>query len=288
MVSPTAFLSAIPLSRSHRRHITTRNCPTAAPIAPHVASPCRVRRAPVAQGPGNIEDIPLEVVPHDMYSIPDPWHRPGVYGIYAKDSSLQYVAAVANVAEAIAAHIHYISESDVRHSVRMITVDNEDDAPLGLLAENWVMAHMKHGPGLPVGNSSEDSLWLRDLPKQQRNVYFFEGTPVEFAETEIKSIIRDHPVVLFMKGVRDEPRCQFSAIVVDLLQTVVGDSFVCVDCLDELRNRGLRESIKQFSKWPTIPQLYVNGDFVGGADIVQEMSRSGELKRVLEKVVLLN
>jgi len=99
----------------------------------------------------------------------------------------------------------------------------------------------------------------------------------------IAKAIAEHPVVLFMKGVPDEPRCGFSSICVQILDHL-GVDFVGIDVL---QSDDLRQGIKSFSDWPTIPQLYVNGEFVGGSDIVREMFQSGELKPLLiEKGVL--
>jgi monothiol glutaredoxin len=99
----------------------------------------------------------------------------------------------------------------------------------------------------------------------------------------IASTIAEHPIVLFMKGTPDEPRCGFSAVTVQILDHL-GAAFVGVDVL---QNDDLRQGIKVFSDWPTIPQLYVKGEFVGGSDIVREMFQTGELKPLLiEKGVL--
>ncbi|HEY1880795.1 MAG TPA: Grx4 family monothiol glutaredoxin [Caulobacteraceae bacterium] len=89
--------------------------------------------------------------------------------------------------------------------------------------------------------------------------------------------IADHPVTLFMKGTPDQPGCGFSAIVVQILDHL-GVDFVGVNVL---QSDELRQGIKAFSDWPTIPQLYVKGEFVGGCDIVREMFQSGELKTFL-------
>jgi len=94
----------------------------------------------------------------------------------------------------------------------------------------------------------------------------------------IASAIADHPVVLFMKGVPEQPQCGFSAVCVQILDHL-GADFVGVNVL---QNDALRQGIKDFSDWPTIPQLYVKGEFVGGADIVREMFQSGELKAYLD------
>ena len=93
----------------------------------------------------------------------------------------------------------------------------------------------------------------------------------------IGQAIAEHPVILFMKGQVEQPRCGFSGVVVQILDHI-GVEFVGVDVL---QNEAIREGIKAFSDWPTIPQLYVKGEFIGGADIVREMFQSGELKALL-------
>lgn len=100
----------------------------------------------------------------------------------------------------------------------------------------------------------------------------------------IASTVAEHAVVLFMKGTPDAPRCGFSAVTVQILDHV-GAPFVGVDVLQD---DALREGIKTFTDWPTIPQLYVKGEFIGGSDIVREMFQSGELQQALtEKGVVL-
>jgi monothiol glutaredoxin len=90
----------------------------------------------------------------------------------------------------------------------------------------------------------------------------------------IARTVTEYPVVLFMKGVPEQPRCGFSAVVVQILDHL-GVEFVGVDVLQD---DDLRQGIKAYSDWPTIPQLYVQGEFVGGSDIVREMFQAGELK----------
>ncbi|WP_372023691.1 Grx4 family monothiol glutaredoxin [Tistrella mobilis] len=94
---------------------------------------------------------------------------------------------------------------------------------------------------------------------------------------EIQSHIDAEPVVLFMKGTADRPMCGFSAKVVQVLN-YMGVPFRDVNVLAD---GGIREGIKQYSNWPTIPQLYVKGEFVGGCDIVSEMFETGELSEYL-------
>jgi len=99
------------------------------------------------------------------------------------------------------------------------------------------------------------------------------------AHALIAKTLQDHQVVLFMKGVPEQPRCGFSGLVVQILDHM-GVDFVGVDVLQD---DSLRDGIKTFTDWPTIPQLYVKGEFVGGADIVREMFQNGELKPFLSE-----
>ena len=94
----------------------------------------------------------------------------------------------------------------------------------------------------------------------------------------IKSEISANDVVLYMKGTPVFPQCGFSAAVVQVL-THLGVKFKGIDVLSD---PAIRQGIKEFSNWPTIPQLYVKGEFVGGSDIVREMHSNGELKALLE------
>lgn len=96
-------------------------------------------------------------------------------------------------------------------------------------------------------------------------------------QARIQSMVDAHPVVLFMKGTRQEPRCGFSASLIDCLDGYL-DHYQTVDVLT---TEGVRDGIKAFSDWPTIPQLYVKGAFVGGSDIVLELHQSGELAPLL-------
>ncbi|MBV1836578.1 Grx4 family monothiol glutaredoxin [Acetobacter estunensis] len=101
----------------------------------------------------------------------------------------------------------------------------------------------------------------------------------------IQALIEENPVVLFMKGTPDFPQCGFSARVVQILNHLN----VPFRGENVLADPEIREGIKIFSDWPTIPQLYVKGEFIGGCDIVTEMAKSGELQTLLtEKGVTVN
>ncbi len=95
---------------------------------------------------------------------------------------------------------------------------------------------------------------------------------------QIKTDVTQNKVVLYMKGTKTAPQCGFSAQVVQVLRALE------VDFLDKdiLSDPVLREAIKDYSDWPTLPQLYVNGEFVGGCDIVMELYQSGELQKLVQ------
>lgn len=95
---------------------------------------------------------------------------------------------------------------------------------------------------------------------------------------KIQKIVDENDAVLFMKGTKDFPQCGFSAAVSHVLNNL-GVKFLDIDVL---RDAEIRQSIKDFSDWPTIPQLYIKGEFIGGCDIVKEMFQSGELQELLK------
>lgn len=98
-------------------------------------------------------------------------------------------------------------------------------------------------------------------------------------QTWIKETVTQHPVVLFMKGTAQFPQCGFSGKAIALLKESGVQDLVTVNVLDDAE---VRQGIKDYSKWPTVPQLYVKGEFIGGSDIMNEMFESGELQTLLK------
>jgi len=94
----------------------------------------------------------------------------------------------------------------------------------------------------------------------------------------IRRQVTENTVVLYMKGTPDAPMCGFSAAAIQILEACGVDEVATVNVLDD---SDVRQGIKEFSNWPTVPQLYVKGEFVGGADIMREMYQSGELQKLL-------
>jgi monothiol glutaredoxin len=100
------------------------------------------------------------------------------------------------------------------------------------------------------------------------------------AKEFIHKTVSDHPVVLFMKGTAQFPQCGFSGRAIQLLKQAGAHNLVTVNVLEDDE---VRQGIKEYANWPTIPQLYVNGQFVGGSDILTEMFQSGELQNLLKE-----
>ena len=97
-------------------------------------------------------------------------------------------------------------------------------------------------------------------------------------QQQIDALVKGNRVVLFMKGNAQFPMCGFSGRAVQVLKACGVDDFATVNVLED---EAIRQGIKEYSHWPTIPQLYVNGEFVGGSDIMMEMYQSGELQQLL-------
>ena len=99
----------------------------------------------------------------------------------------------------------------------------------------------------------------------------------EDVQSRIEALVKQHPVLVFMKGDRNFPQCGFSAQVVRILDSMLPE----YTTVDVLQDQLIREGIKEYSSWPTIPQLYLGGEFQGGCDIITEMYQSGELQEKL-------
>ncbi len=99
-------------------------------------------------------------------------------------------------------------------------------------------------------------------------------------QQQIEQVVKSNSLVIFMKGTPQAPQCGFSAATVNVFDSL-GVEYAAVDVLADF---GVREGVKQYTNWPTIPQVFVNGEFIGGCDICQEMYLSGELAKMVEGV----
>tara|TARA_Y100001960_G_scaffold283575_1_gene318764 strand:+ start:1173 stop:1505 length:333 start_codon:yes stop_codon:yes gene_type:complete len=98
---------------------------------------------------------------------------------------------------------------------------------------------------------------------------------------DLDAIVAEHKVILFMKGNKNFPMCGFSANTVECLKLAGFENFATVNVLE---NEDVRAGLKEYSDWPTFPQLYINGEFIGGADIVKDMFDDGELAEIAEEM----
>ncbi|XP_037050711.1 glutaredoxin-related protein 5, mitochondrial [Bradysia coprophila] len=109
---------------------------------------------------------------------------------------------------------------------------------------------------------------------------FCSSTPAAVDKEQITKLVKNNKVVVFMKGVPEAPRCGFSNAVVQIMRM----HGVTYDSHNVLDNEGIRQGIKDYTNWPTIPQIFINGEFVGGCDIMLQMHQNGELVEELAKV----
>ncbi len=135
-------------------------------------------------------------------------------------------------------------------------------------------------------NADEDDNFTEEVSSSD------EGSGLEEAKFEAGSVgeviynkIKSHDIVLFMKGTKDFPMCGFSGRLVEVLTRLVGDDFHDVNVLED---EDIRQGIKDFSNWPTIPQLYIKGKFIGGSDIVLKMYQAGNLQKMFNAVLGLS
>jgi len=140
---------------------------------------------------------------------------------------------------------------------------------------------------LPPGNAPGEKKWMMRTKKPARpDLKLTSGKGLEDLniplETLIDNCVKDVPVLAFVKGTKEMPQCGFSHKMMSLLN-VIAPEYEVVNVLDEVYNPGVREAIKAYSAWPTIPQLYVGGEFIGGADIVEEMVGSGDLQTMIRE-----
>ena len=116
-------------------------------------------------------------------------------------------------------------------------------------------------------------------PLAARRPVAVRGAPEDAADAKIDSFVKDNKVMLFMKGTKIFPQCGFSNMAVQILNAIGAEFETC----DVLSDDFIRQQIKVYSDWPTIPQLYVKGEFVGGSDIMMEMFEAGELQQMLDE-----
>ncbi|KAK1270940.1 hypothetical protein QJS04_geneDACA006091 [Acorus gramineus] len=210
----------------------------------------------------------------------------GVYAVYDCSDALQFIGVSRNIAASIASHRKTVSPPDLCSSVKIGLMDEAtpDRAALTEAWKSWMEEHIGETGRIPPGNEPDNNTWIRRPQKKKPNLRLTPGRHVKLTvplEELIDRLVKEKRVVAFIKGSRSAPQCGFSQRVVGLLETHNAD-FECVDVLDEEYNFGLRETLKRYSNWPTFPQVFVNGELVGGCDIVSSMAEKGELSKLLQ------
>lgn len=205
----------------------------------------------------------------------------GVYGIFDGRGELQYIGLSRKVSATITTYAKDLPE--LTQAVKIATPAGASREELVNVWKQWMQQAVEETGKVPPGNNRDNDTWTPKRPLKGE-IKLTPGKGIQdlncSIETLIEQVVKSNKVVAFIKGTRTQPQCGFSYKVLSTLNEI-GSDYEVLNVLDEIYNPGLREAIKGYSQWPTIPQLYVDGEFVGGADIVEEMHSNGELKQLL-------
>ncbi|RZS11453.1 hypothetical protein BHM03_00042785 [Ensete ventricosum] len=238
----------------------------------------------VAAALGNLSDAELVPVPKGPGELDGKFPSgAGVYGVYDKEGNLQFIGISRNIASSIASHSKFVP--DLCHSVKVSLVDEvePDRTVLTNAWKSWMEEHISATGKVPPGNESGNNTWVR-RPQKRPDLRLTPGRNVQLTvplEQLIDRLVKEKKVVAFIKGSRSAPLCGFSQRVIGILEAH-GIDYESVDVLDEEYNYGLREALKSYSNWPTFPQVFANGELVGGCDIISSMAETGELASLLQ------
>lgn len=229
---------------------------------------------------GKLSETELVPVENDDVVVPS---GSGVYAVYDNNGDMQFVGLSRNIQSSVVFH-----KKAVPHlcaSVKVGVVDSPDRAALTEAWKSWMEEHIEATGKVPPGNEKGNTTWVRQTPKTKADIRLTPRPNTKLTvplEELIDRMVKENKVVAFIKGSRTAPQCGFSQRVVGILETE-GVDYESVDVLDEEHNSGLRETLKRYSNWPTFPQVFVNGELVGGCDILSSMHEKGELADLFKK-----
>ena len=209
---------------------------------------------------------------------------PGVYAIYDETETCQYIGLSRKVSASVKLHVFELPKQCA--FARCASLPDADKSDLQAAWKAWMTQQLAATEGaLPPGNTSGNALWTaRKNRASKPNLRLTKGDGDGASDEDITKLcgdaVQNHRVVAFIKGTRAEPECGFSHRMCAMLDELLVD-YETIDTLDEANNGNLRNVLKTVSDWPTIPQLYVEGELVGGHDILEEMHAGGELKETL-------
>jgi Grx4 family monothiol glutaredoxin len=226
--------------------------------------------------------LPLIDIQFEGFNSPDIPASPGIYAIYNDKKELQYVGLSRKISASIKMHCFELPAECGFAKVLPMEEATKVDLQDGW--KRWVMAHVSESGGsLPPGNTPKNELWA-DRKKRgpsKPSLRLTNGMTPDMSfdalKPKIQEAIDEHKIVAFIKGTREEPECGYSHRVVNALNSLLLD-FETVNVLDDKYNPNLLYVMKEFSDWPTIPQVYANKEFLGGHDIIVKMFEKGELK----------
>ncbi|KAL0375353.1 UNVERIFIED_CONTAM: Bifunctional monothiol glutaredoxin-S16, chloroplastic [Sesamum radiatum] len=201
----------------------------------------------------------------------------GVYAVYDGSGDLQFVGITRNLAASVLAHKKSVPE--LCCSVKVGVVEDPDKNALTEAWKSWMQEHIAATGKVPPGNEPGNTTWVKKAPRKKSDLRLTPGRHTQLRvplEDLIDKLVKENKVVAFIKGSRSAPLCGFSQRVIAILESQ-GVEYESVDVLDEEYNSGLRETLKKYSNWPTFPQIFVNGELVGGCDILTSMYEKGEL-----------
>ncbi|XP_073043597.1 bifunctional monothiol glutaredoxin-S16, chloroplastic [Primulina eburnea] len=201
----------------------------------------------------------------------------GVYAVYSDGGDIQFIGITRNLAASVLGHKKSVPE--LCSSVKVGLVEGPDKNSLTEAWKSWMEEHIAATGKVPVGNEPGNSTWVKKTPKKKSDLRLTPGRHVQLTvplEDLVDRLVKENKVVAFIKGSRSAPLCGFSQRVVAILESQ-GVDYESIDVLDEEYNYGLRETLKKYSSWPTFPQIFVDGELVGGCDILTSMYEKGEL-----------
>jgi len=209
----------------------------------------------------------------------------GVYAVYDPQGNLQFVGVSRKVAVSVATHIDALPE--LVGSVKVLEMPNAGKEELTEAWKEWIQEAVNSIGAIPPGNAPGEKKWQQRRARAAKpEIRLTSGKGIDdltcTVEFLIEQIVKSNKVVIFLKGTRTEPACGFSHKALTILSEVAGQEFEVVNVLDEIYNPGARDAIKNYTQWPTIPQIFVKGEFVGGSDILEQMHNNGELKQMLQ------
>eukprot|EP00270_Netrium_digitus_P006212 TRINITY_DN18525_c0_g1_i1.p1 TRINITY_DN18525_c0_g1~~TRINITY_DN18525_c0_g1_i1.p1 ORF type:complete len:330 (+),score=85.25 TRINITY_DN18525_c0_g1_i1:27-992(+) len=209
----------------------------------------------------------------------------GVYAVMDEEGQVQYIGLSRKLLASLQVHAETQPPHLCARAKFAVVCASSREEMVGAW-KSWMEVHVAATGELPTGNQPGNTDWSspRRTARTKPDVRLTPGRnmALNVPITElIAQVVKEFDIVVFIKGSRTSPQCGFSQRIVTLLNQQ-GVGYESLDVLDEEHNPGLRDAIKDFSQWPTIPQVYVNGEFIGGADILEEMDASGQLTSLLQ------